>query len=192
MRVLAALADLTGLAARISAELTREEIPHAVSGAIAMAAHGHVRATADLDILAVTGSMRLPTVFEIIRRQGFEGDDRDLIDSVRTRYVATLRSGPATVEILVPAIPYHHGIVERAVRRPVAGGEVPFVCIEDLVILKMLWRRAKDVADLHALIAATPEIDVDFIRETLRGILPPEDERLTGFEDLLQRFGTSP
>ncbi|MEN8148246.1 MAG: nucleotidyltransferase [Planctomycetota bacterium] len=186
---MAALGDLTGLAARISAKLTREEIPHAVSGAIAMAAHGHVRATIDLDILVVTESMRLPVVFEIVRRQGFEGDDRDLIDSLRTRYVAALRSGPVTVEILVPVLPYHHGIVDRAVRRPVSGEEVPFVGVEDLVILKLLWRRAKDLADLQALVAATPDLDAEFVRATLAEILPAEDPRRAEFEDLVSKFG---
>ena len=62
---------------------------------------------------------------------------------------------------------------------------------EDLVILKLLWRRAKDVADLHALIAATADLDADFVRETLADILPPEDPRLTEFEELFTRFGTA-
>ncbi len=124
---MAALADLPGLAVRISRELAEAGIPHAVSGAVAMAAHGYVRATRDLDILVGASAIQLPRVFEIIRGQGFAGEDRELIEALRKRYVAALEAGPATVEILVPVLPYHRKVLERAVHRDVPGGSVPFV-----------------------------------------------------------------
>lgn len=102
---MAALVELPGLALRISSALKEEGIPHAVSGAVAMAAHGYVRATQDLDILVIASAVKLPRVFEIVRAQGFEGEDRDLITAIRERFVAALQSGPLTVEILVPLRP---------------------------------------------------------------------------------------
>ena len=48
---MASLADLPDLAARLSAELSAASIPHAVSGALAMAAYGYVSATRHIDIL---------------------------------------------------------------------------------------------------------------------------------------------
>lgn len=178
IRTLAGLDDLPGLTAAISADLAAASIRHAISGAIAMAAHGYVRATVDLDILVVAPSLRLPQVFDIIRRHGFRGDDRELIASLRDRFVAALEAGPTTVEVLVPVLPYHHGIVDRAVAKPLRGRQVPFVSVEDLIVLKMLWHRAKDVADVHALVALPgATLDREFVRATLRSILPVDDPR---------------
>ena len=186
---MAALADLPDLAVRISSGLSEADIPHAITGAIAMASHGYVRATQDLDILVVASAMQLPRVFGIVREQGFEGEDRDLIEAIRERYVAALHAGPVRVEILVPVLPYHRTIVDRAVWVDLADTAVPFVSIEDLVVLKMLWHRAKDVPDVHALIATTADLDARYITETLAGILPEADPRHAEIADLLERFG---
>ncbi len=185
---MAALADLPALAARLSADLDAAGIRHAVSGALAMAAGGYVRATVDLDLLVVAPAIEWPRVFETVRRQGFAGEDRDLIASLRRHSFATMSAGPVAVDILVPALPYHRRVVERAVRREVAGGRVPFVTMEDLVVLKTLWHRAKDVPDLHAILAAVEDLDVRYVTETLGALLPASDPRHTEIADLVRRY----
>ena len=166
--------------------MTTAGIRHVVSGAIALAAHGFVRATRDIDLLVVVPSVRLPSVFEIIRRFGFSGEDRALLESLREHHVAELRSGPAAVEILIPAIPYHRTLVDRAVRFTVDGIEVPFISAEDAFILKMLWRRTKDLADAKALAAALRNrLDREYIRDTLLTMLPAGDVRHGEAEHLL-------
>jgi len=173
------LADLPGLATRLSAALTEAKVPHAVSGAIAMAAHGFVRATMDIDVLVIVPSLRLPEVFAIVRTFGFAGEDRALIDAVRVRAVAELRSGSASVEIIVPVLPYHHEVLRRSVIVDTKGTRVPFVTPEDLVVLKMLWLREKDRADVRALVAARRgRLDEAYIRATLESLLPPGDHRI--------------
>ena len=186
---MAVLADLPGLAARLSRALTDAGIPHAITGAVAMAAHGYVRATRDLDILVGATPLQLPRVFEIVRREGFTGDDRKLIEALRSRYVAALEAGPATVEILVPVLPYHRQVLDRAVRLDVPGGLVPFVTVEDLIVLKMLWHRAKDIPDVHALIATSEDLDRAYVSRALAEILPADDPRHAEVASLLERFG---
>jgi hypothetical protein len=187
---LAALADLPDLAARISASLSKAGIPHAVSGALAMAAHGFVRATRDIDILVVAPALRLPEVFSVVRGFGFEGEDADLVASLRERGVAELRSGPASVEILTPVLPYHHEVLRRAVRVETGGGAVPFVSAEDLVVLKLLWLRDKDRADVRALIAARRRtLDREFVRRTLRSLVPDADPRHGEFDRMVREAG---
>jgi hypothetical protein len=186
---LADLSDLAGLAASVSADLTSAGISHAISGAAAMAAHGYVRATRDIDVLVVAPSIRLPEVFEIVRRHGFVGEDESLIRSLRDRFVAELCRGTLRIEILLPVLPYHHTLVARAVALQVAGRPVPVVSLEDLVVLKLLWRRAKDVPDIHALLAlAGSRFDAAYAREALASILPPDDPRHAELLDLVRRF----
>jgi predicted nucleotidyltransferase len=182
--------ELRSRTARISADLARARIRHAISGAVAMTAHGVGRSTFDIDILVVAPSLRLPEVFGIIRRHGFAGDDRELLESLRDRYVAALEGGSIKVELLVPVLPYHRTLVDRAVVRDVEGVKVPFVSVEDLIVLKMLWLRPKDVPDIHALIAAAgPDLDAGYIRSTLASILPAADPRHAEIAVWILKFG---
>ena len=172
-------ADLYALAARVSAGLGAAGIAHAISDSIAMAAHGYVRGTLDIDVLVVTTALSLPKAFAVVRDLGFVGEDRDLIASIRERSVAALRRGPVTIELLVPVLSYHRTLLDRAVHIDVHGTSVPFVSLDDLLILKMLWRRAKDLADVYALAAlAVGRVDSAYIASTLRSILPTDDPRV--------------
>jgi predicted nucleotidyltransferase len=184
--------ELRSRTARISADLARAGIRHAISGAVAMTAHGVGRSTFDIDILVVAPSVRLPEVFGLIRRHGFAGEDRELLASLRDRYVAALGGGPIKVEILVPVLPYHRTLVDRAVVREVEGVKVPFVSLEDLIVLKMLWLRPKDIADIHGLIAAAgAALDAEYVRATLAAILPSDDPRHAELSAWIRKFGGS-
>jgi hypothetical protein len=182
---MAGLADLPDLCARVSAALTAAQVPHAVSGALALGVHGFVRATRVIDILVVVPSIRLPEVFEIVRRFGFHGEDRDLIHSFRERAVAELTAGPASIEILAPALPYHREVLGRAKPIDVAGVPVPFVTAEDLIVLKMLWLRDKDRADVRGLLAAArTAVDRPWVRAKLAALLPAETHVVETFDRL--------
>lgn len=178
-----ALADLPDLALRISSALTGAGVPHVLTGSLAMAVHGFVRATRNIDILVDVPSPRLPEVFAIVRGFGFEGEDRDLLAEARERSVAELRSGPASVEILLPVLPFHRELVGRSATLDADGVPVPCVSAEDLVVLKLLWMRDRDRADLHALLAAgRGRLDLDRVRRILGEVLPERDFRFAEFE----------
>jgi hypothetical protein len=185
---LVALRSLPELAAAISADFARAKIRHAVSGAVAMAIHGVVRATKDLDILVLAPQVRLPEVFAIVRRRGFQGEDPELLKGLRDRGFAELTSGPVRVEILAPVLPYHHTLPDRAVAVEISGTRVPFVSIEDLVVLKTLWCRLKDVPDIHSLLAAARHFDAAYVRSTLASILPETDPRHAELAGWIQRY----
>jgi len=185
---LVALRSLPELAAAISARLAGAKIRHAVSGAVAMAVHGVVRATKDLDILVVAPQVRLPEAFAIVRDHGFRGEDAELLRGLRERGFAELTSGPVRVEILAPVLPYHRTLPDRAVPVEISGTQVPFVSLEDLVVLKMLWRRQKDVPDIHSLLAAARDFDARYVQSTLESILPDDDPRHAELADWIRRY----
>ena len=170
--------DLAVLASRISADLSAAGITHALSGSLSLAAYARPRATLDADFLVVAAAVRWPQVFAIVRSHGFEGDDRECIRSVRERGHALLLSGPVAIDILVPQIPYHEQVARRAVRIRLEGHDVPLVTAEDLFVLKALWWRPKDALDLDVLAEATRgKLDAEYVRTTLRSLLPDDDPR---------------
>jgi hypothetical protein len=66
-----------------------------------------------------------------------------------------------------------------------AGQDIPLVTPEDLFVLKVLWFRPKDVADLLVLAALGARLDGDYIRRTLAGLLPADDPRHAEVQRLL-------
>jgi predicted nucleotidyltransferase len=179
-------ADLPGAAARVSRRLTSAGIGHAVSGSIAAMIHGYVRATVDVDLLVVAPKLRLPEVFDAIRSEGFEGEDRAMLDELARRYCAAFSRGKLQFEVFVPVFPWHSTLVARAVRCEIDGIEVPVVSVEDLVVLKMLWYRDKDAVDVPRLLEVNRgRTDVAYIRATLASLLPEDDARLPMLERLL-------
>jgi hypothetical protein len=169
--------DLPSLAARVSADLTAAGIVHAVSGSLALGAFTRPRATLDADVLVVAPAIRWPEIFAIARKHGFEGDDPACIASMRERGHAMMQNGVVSLDLLVPVLPYHHEVARRAVRSKLEGQDVPLVTAEDLFVLKSLWWRPKDVADLLVLAALRDRLDADYVRRTLEGLLPPDDPR---------------
>jgi hypothetical protein len=56
----------------------------------------------------------------------------------------------------------------------------------------MLWRRPKDIADIHGLIAAAgADLDSGYVRSTLAAILPADDPRHAELADWIRKFGGS-
>jgi hypothetical protein len=176
------------LVAALSADFSAARVRHLVTGAVALAVHGFVRATRDLDVVVQVPAIRLPEVFGIVRRHGFSGDDAELIRALRERFVAVLSNPTATVELIVPAIPWHATLFDRAVHRTIDGQSVPVISAEDLMLQKLLWSRPKDLVDLRALpgVLSSP-LDATYMRETLRSLLPDGDARLAELEDVLRR-----
>lgn len=170
---MADFADIPDLAVRLSQRLTAAGVEHAISGSVAMAVHGWARATMDVDYLVVVPSLRLPELFQIVRDEGFRGEDRALIESVRRNHVAAFEKGDLRVDLFVPFLPWHQTILRRAVVGELRGRKVPLVSQEDILILKLLWLRAKDQGDIDPLFAANAAtMDRNYLRRTLCDLVP--------------------
>ena len=108
-----------------------------------------------------------------------------MVTDIRTKSFAQMRAGALTLDVIVPVLPFHLEIFERAMRVQMAGIEVPVATAEDLFVVKVLWFRPKDVADLQVLAAIGVRYDRTYVRAKLREILPPNDPRLAQVERIL-------
>jgi len=59
-------------------------------------------------------------------------------------------------------------------------------------VLKTLWWRAKDVADLQALAALSESLDRGYVLRTVAALLPGADPRHAELARLLDCFGPGP
>lgn len=157
-----------------------------VFGAQAVVAAGYVRQTADIDI--TTDDVPADRLRTALRRAGFElrKDVAGLDDLIEHHRILPLRHRSGLNLDVVRAGPgLELEMLGRAVLRRVGRRRIPFVETNDLIVLKILASRAKDLEDVRGLLrTGSPEIDVALVRRRLKrlGELIDESTLVESFE----------
>jgi hypothetical protein len=141
-----------------------------VFGAQAVIAAGSVRATADIDI--TTDEFPVPQLKKALAKAGFRlrsgiTDVKSLIEDHRIlplEHKATgfqldvVRAGPGPEQQML----------SRAIKRKIGRNLIPFVSTNDLLVLKILAGRDKDLEDVRSLLRGrSKEIEAHIVRERL-------------------------
>lgn len=151
-------------------------------GAQAALLHGVARFTADIDVTVHLGGQDPKVLVRALSAAGFEmrvqGDD--FVNA--TRVLPTLHTATGIpVDIVLAGPGIEELFLSRAEVHDLDGVRVPVACAEDIVVMKILAERPKDIEDVIAILAAHPDnLDRDLVRSTLRLL-----EEALGQSDLL-------
>jgi hypothetical protein len=176
------------VSAHIASCLEDDGLDYAIGGALALTALAIPRDTKDVDISVFATAGELDRVFDSLERAGVMIDRGDAARSVARIGMFTGRSGRTLVDVFIGDHPHFHAM--RARRQQLAypsGQRYWFLSAEDLCVLKLLFGRTKDVADLERVFAALPQLDLDYIRQWVAQ-LPGSQGRLALLADLARRF----
>jgi len=93
------------------------------------------------------------------------------------------------VDVSLGALPFERDMVERRQVLEVGGLRIPVITAEDLLVMKALARRPRDLGDIETVLDANPDVDLDHVRRWLREFssaldMPDIHEE---FESLLRR-----
>lgn len=164
-------------------------VEHALGGALALAYHvAEARATRDID-LNVAADPRHPQELFALLPSGIPWDDGDLRMVQQTGQVRLLwphpdGQPPIPLDLFFPQSDFHGQLNRRAVVVAMLDRTIPIVSATDLMVLKMLFDRRKDWADIEELLRhGTP--DVDEARDWLVRIVGPHDRRETRLDEIL-------
>jgi predicted nucleotidyltransferase len=150
--------------------LTRENIDYLIIGAFALAVHGVVRASSDVDALLYVSYKRLAAISTIFEASEFDaalrrGDDDDPILSM---LVLSDVYGNR-VELLGGLRGMDPKIFSRAVEVPFHGVNLRIVGREDFIAMKCFAAGPKDLADARAAFeGAQGPVDLDLLRALTR------------------------
>lgn len=115
-------------------------------------------------------------------------DRDDASKAVERMGMFTARGGRTLVDVFISNHPHFHEMRERRQQRTVpSGAKLWFISAEDLCVMKLLYARTKDVADLERMFAALPELDLAYVRSWL-GKLPVGERHFGILDDLERRF----
>jgi hypothetical protein len=163
-------------------------VGYAVGGAVAMAFGGYVRATRDVDVLVLVPAIRSQELADSLASAGFrmrDEEDRPIPPDVMKMTEASRETGHfrlwwrgTKVEVFVPRVPLQNSILRRRKRVQLTAFSMWITTVEDLVLLKMVFHRAKDLEDVRRLLVANREfLDLPYLREWMSKTLEPQVAR---------------
>lgn len=178
---MSALGDVLAAVARV---LDERKIGWYVFGAQAVAIRGAPRATLDVDITVSVAPSELPGLIEALEPEGitprYGGQTEALLRAASV--VPLVHESGMEVDLVVGASGLEQLALARAERIEVEGTAVPIAHPTDLVVMKVLAGRGKDLDDVRALLASG-EVDVGVVRDLLGQLEAALDQ-----SDLLPRF----
>jgi hypothetical protein len=155
-------------------------------GAQAALLHGAARLTADVDVTVDAGGHAPTELIAALQRAGFA---LRVVDAeafvIRTRVIPLVHTiSGIPVDVILAGTGLEELFLQRAQLRDIEGVSVPVASAEDIVVMKVLAGRAKDLDDVRAILNAHPtNLNTALIRDTLR-----ELEHALSRSDLVSAF----
>jgi hypothetical protein len=139
-------------------------------GAQAALIHGASRLTADVDATVSWDPAQVEALLAVLRANGFESRPTPPDFVERTRVLPLVHAATRMqVDLVLGGPGLEELFLQRAVERDVEGVRVPVATAEDLIAMKVLAGRAKDLDDVRALLAANAgRLDLAHVRNVLR------------------------
>ena len=157
------------LIARIAASLAVRKIPYMIIGGQAVLLYGEPRLTRDIDVTIGADVSWLPDLLRSVEDIGLKSLPDDVEAFVRRTMVLPTQHKETgiRVDFIFSFTSYEIEAIARAHRVTMAGQEVAFASVEDLIIHKIFAGRPRDLEDVRSVLLRNKDIDMDYIRRWL-------------------------
>jgi predicted nucleotidyltransferase len=153
----------------------RLQVLYAISGALANNFWGIVRTTQDIDCLIAVPAIKLQLLADGLNEIGcsFRNDAGEqlaitvpiLREQINQQKFIECHCGLVLVELFVPIVHHHEEILRRAIPIKLGAREVPVITAEDLILLKLVFHRPKDLQDIRGILwVQRGRLDLDYMR----------------------------
>ena len=138
-----------------------------IIGGLAVALLGRPRVTRDVDAMVLLAEKLWKPFLNAGKQFGFVPRLPEALAFAHEARVLLLRHEPSgiDIDIALGCLPFEVEAVERAQMVEVAGTSVPLPTLEDLVIMKAVAHRERDLLDIDGLLAANPRINRTRVRK---------------------------
>lgn len=157
---------LTDALRDLIAWLESENIPQAVIGGVAVALLAQPRVTQDIDAVIWLDTALLESFLPTGAACGFVPRISDAIDFARTRRVLLLQHQPTgvTIDLSCGVLPFEEELIARAHTLTIGSLKLKVATPEDLIIMKAVAHRPRDIADIEAILNMEQHLDLERIR----------------------------
>ena len=165
--------------------LVRNRIPHAFGGAIALAYWTlDPRGTSDIDLNVFVSAAESSGALEALP----SGVDRPegTVEAIATDGQIRLWWDGTPIDLFFDYVPVHSDAARHARTVPFADTRIPVLGPVELGVLKVMYDRTRDWADIEAMVTAKT-LDLDAVRTTLATLLEPDDPRFARLDEAVRR-----
>ena len=161
--LLAALADLVKW-------LDDAKMPSMIIGGVAASVLGRPRLTQDVDVLAILPEEDWANAVSSAARHGILPRVENALDFAHRSRVLLMRHAESGIDIDVTfgRLSFEQTAIDNSEIHDVGGLRVRLPRVEDLLIMKAVARRPKDLQDIEGLLAAHPDADIAAVRQWVR------------------------
>lgn len=146
-------------------------IPYVVMGGIAVRIYGVPRPTHDIDFTLALDRNRLPAFYEAVRTLGYTVPEKyatGWVDNVAGMPLVKVRlyleGRGIDIDIFLAESRFQEQLLVRRRREQLDDLSVWFVSPEDLILLKLLARRPRDLADIGDILFTQGQLDESHMR----------------------------
>jgi hypothetical protein len=164
-----------------------------IVGGVAAAFLGRPRFTQDIDALAMIPTEEWGAALAAAPRFGIVARIDDALSFAQEARVLLLRHAQSAVDIdlILGGLPFERSVVDHGITYVVAGATLRLPRVEDLLVMKAVAHRPRDLQDVDALLAAHPEADLISVRRWVRefSLATAMSEMLDDFDKAVARRG---
>lgn len=156
-----------------------------VVGGVAASFLGRPRFTQDIDTLAIISEAKWSKAVEAAANYGIVPRIDDAIDFAHRSRVLLLRHEESAIDIdvILGGLPFEADAVMNGQRHVVGGVSIRLPKVEDLLIMKAVAHRPRDLQDIEGLLQAHPNLDLRSVRQWVK-----EFASVTAMSDLIDDF----
>jgi hypothetical protein len=187
--LLAALADLMKW-------LDAAGMPSMVIGGVAASVLGRPRLTQDVDALAILPEAKWADAISTAARHGILPRIENPLEFARQSRVLLMRhvESGIDIDVIFGGLSFERAAVDNSEVHYLGALRIRLPRVEDLLIMKAVARRPKDLQDIEGLLAAHPEADVTTVRRWVSEFAAAmsTSDMLDDFDKLVARSRSKP
>jgi hypothetical protein len=146
--------------------LEAEQVPHATIGGVAVSLVAQPRATQVIDAVIWLAEDRWKPLLESSHTYGFEPRINDALEFAKRARVFLLKhqTSGVSIDLSCGALDFERETIERAVDIVVGALRLKVATPEDLITMKAVAHRPRDMADIESILDANPTLDLQRVR----------------------------
>ncbi len=146
--------------------LEATQTPYVTIGGVGVSLVAGARATKDIDALLWLDTDGVESFLQTGATYGFLPRISDAAEFARARRVLLLQHQPTgvTVDLSCGTLPFENEAIARARTLTIGSLKLKVATPEDLIIMKAIAHRPRDIADIEAILNIESNLDLDRIR----------------------------
>ncbi len=136
----------------LAAFLTEHEFPYMIIGGMANAVWGNPRSTLDVDVTLWAAEAAHPRLVALLQSRYSSRVSDPLLFVQRTRVLPLVSVEGVAIDVMFGLLPFEQEAITRAIPRLIRGVPVRFCTAEDLILMKIISDRPKDIDDARQVV----------------------------------------